>query len=238
MATRPEDVAQTERVAWSELRPAFLERFEQGEHCATIGPTGQGKTTLAFDLLEGFHEHGGSVIVLANKNRDPVLSKLVAAGWPRIKSWPPHYEHRVARKVILWPNYGLASNARANRPIFVKALDGIMKEGKWFVYVDEMRYMIEQLGLRTIFDEYWNAARSNRVTLIAGSQGVSWIPRGMTTQESWLFLFRPRNAEERKDYATAAGEIEVREELRTLGNHEFLMVHTPSGERYISRVGT
>jgi ABC-type oligopeptide transport system ATPase subunit len=216
----------------------MLGRFEQGQHIAVVGPTGQGKTTLALDLLDMFHSAGGSVLVLANKPSDPLLGKLTRHGWPRIRQWPPDYDHRVKRKVLLWPAYGRASRARANRPVFEYALDCALLEGGWFVYLDETRYFVEQMGMRNIVDEYWNAARSEKVTLIAGSQGPTWINRTMITQETWLFLFRPRHVEDAKLYAEAAGDKQVAAELRTLGDHEFLLVHTPNGRRYISRVGT
>jgi hypothetical protein len=193
---------------------------------------------LALELLDGFHGAGGSVVMLANKPRDPLYSKLQREGWPRIRQWPPDYDHRVKRRVLLWPAYGRASTAKRNRPAFEYALDMILAEGGWFIYIDEMRYMVEQMGMRTILDEYWNAARSSKVTLIAGSQGATWISRGMVTQETWLFLFRPRHTEDAKLYAEAAGDRQIAGELDGLGRHEFLLVHTPSNERYVSKVGT
>lgn len=227
-----------ERVSWAELRPGFLTRFEQGEHIAVIGPSGQGKTTLSLDLLDGFHERGGSILVLANKPSDKLLTKLQKEGWPRIRQWPPNYDHRVKRRVLFWPSYGRASTAKRNRPAFEYALDCALNEGSWFVYVDETRYFIEQLGMRYLFDEYWNSARSSNVTVVAASQGTTWINRTMIEQESWMFCFKPKHVEARKDLADAAGDRDIRDELLELGDHEFLIVHTPSGERYISRVGS
>jgi energy-coupling factor transporter ATP-binding protein EcfA2 len=227
-----------ERVPWSELRPAFLRAFRQGQHVAVIGPTGQGKTTLAIDLLDGFYEMGGSDLIVANKPRDKLFSKLIGAGWKRIRRWPPDYAHRQARRLILWPDYGRASQAKRNRPVFEYAMDMALNEGGWFVYMDEVRYFIEQMGMRSLVDEYWNGARSSKVTLVAGSQGTTWINRTMIRQETWLFLFKPRSLEERKEYADAAGDRAVFDELAGLRSHEFLLVHTPDGRRYISKVGT
>lgn len=216
----------------------MYDKFEQGQHIALIGPTGQGKTTLAVELLDDFHEMGASELVMANKPKDDLLSKLEANGWPRIHRWPPDYEHRTRRRVLLWPHYGRASRAVTNREKFEEALDYALLEGGWTVYLDEMRYFIETLGMRTLVDEYWNGARSSAVTLIAGAQGTSWVSKGMMRQETWLFMFKPRSIEETKDYADVAGTKDAIEDLRLLGNHEFLLTHLPTGERYVSKVGT
>jgi energy-coupling factor transporter ATP-binding protein EcfA2 len=225
-----------ERVPWSELRTAMLAKFEQGEHIALVGPTGSGKTTLMVDLLDGFHQAGGSLCMLANKPRDPLLTKLMKDGWPRIKKWPPDYGDRQKRRVILWPAYGRASQARRNRGTFEYALDMMINEGGWFVALDELRYFTEQLGLRHLLDEIWNGARSSNITLIAGAQGTTWTPKGHRDQRSWAFLFKPNDLEERKEYASVAGDRDAAAELGLLRRHEFLLVR---GERrYISKVGT
>jgi energy-coupling factor transporter ATP-binding protein EcfA2 len=225
------------RVRWSRLRPDFLEHWPQGEHVAIIGPTGVGKSTLALDLLEArAAERDAHVVVLATKRRDPTLAKL---GWPTIGRWPPDYEHRVGKKVILWPPYGKASTARANRAVYEEALDEILEEGGWTVYLDEAIYFTETLGLRHMLDEYWNTARSSRVTVVASSQGTTWIPRAMITQQSWVFVFRPRNEEVMRDAATVAGGRDrFLPAIDALRAHEFVLAQTVSGEAYVSRVGT
>lgn len=227
---------QAERVPWERLRPEFLEAFEEGQHIAIIGPTGEGKTTFSVEVLNAFYQMGASELFLANKHRDPLLTKLTREGWRRITSWPPDYAERQSRRVILWPSYGRASRAKANRGVFEYALDMALLEGHWVVYFDEMRYFIEQMGMRSLVDEYWNGARSAGVTVIAASQGTTWINKTMIRQESWLILFRPRSLEEMKEYADAIGDRDAVADLRALQRHEFLLVHTPNGRRYISKL--
>lgn len=230
-----------QRVAWSQLRPAMLQKFHQGEHVAIIGPTGEGKTFLEVDILDGFHQAGGSICLLANKPKDPLLSKLIADGWPRVRQWPPDYAHRQKRRVILWPPYGRASQARRNKGTFEYAIDMMLNEGGWFIALDELRYFTEQLGLRHVLDEIWNGARSSNVTLVAGAQGTSWTPRGHRDQRTWGFWFRPATLDQRKEYAEAIGDRQAEADLQQLrgkaqGGHEFLVTH--GVHRYISEVGS
>lgn len=233
MATRSSS-SPSEVVPWDALRTDFLEKFEPGQHLAVIGPTGSGKTTFAVNILEAFFDLGASEVMLANKGRDPLLRHLESGGWARISAWPPNFEERQKRKILLWPPYGRASQAKANAHIFVNALDYILMEGGWVVYIDEVRYFIEQLGMRSLVDEYWNGARSADITVVAGSQGTTWINKTMIRQESWLILFKPRSIDESKEYADAAGDRDVAADLDALGPHEFLMIHTPDGRRYRS----
>ncbi|MBS0175754.1 MAG: hypothetical protein JSR64_17080 [Nitrospira sp.] len=230
-----------ERIRWKVLEPAFMAQWEQGQHMAIIGPTGQGKTTLAIELLnDRVEQRGGNVVIMASKQRDDGLQKLASQGWAIIREWPPTYEQRLGRKIILWPKYGKASTSAAqNRPIYTEAFDGILEEQNWTVYLDEVIYYIEQLRLRTILDEFWNTGRSSGITLVASSQGATWVPRAMLTQQSWLVTFHVKDAEVQKRIAEIAGDRRgLTPVIQDLRRHEFLLVDTLSGEAYISKLGT
>lgn len=229
-------------MPWRHLRPELLESWDQGEHAAISGPTGTGKTHLAVDLLDGrADERDAHVCVFAEKRRDRLISRLHRAGWPVIRSWDElRYEHRVRRRVILWPPYGRASSSQeTKRATFVHALDEIMEEGSWTLFLDEVPYFVEQLNLRKALDEIWHGGRSNGITLVGASQGVSWIPVSMRTNHRWMVAFAPTDEEIQKRVAEVAGDRDrFRPILSRLGKREFLLVRMGTDEAYISKVGT
>lgn len=234
------DEHNVERIKWKVLEPAFMAQWDQGQHMTIIGPTGQGKTTLAIELLDDrVEQRDGSVVIFASKQKDEGLSKLLRNGWEMVREWPPTYEQRLTKKIIFWPKYTKASSsAKDNRQKYLDAFDGVLEEQNWTVYLDEAIYFIEQLKMRTTLDEFWNTGRSSGITLVAASQGATWIPKAMITQQSWLIAFHVKDTEVQKRIAEIAGDREFVPVIRDLHKHEFLIVDTLNGEAYISRLGT
>lgn len=214
-----------------------MQRWEAGQHLAIVGPTGSGKSYVALDLLERRAEQRDAhVVVFASKQRDKTLTDL---GWPIIREWPPDYEHREFRRVILWPPYGTASRAQSRRGVYTDALDAILTEGHWTLYLDEAGYFVEQLKLRPILDEYWNQGRSSGITVVASSQGVTWVPKPMLSQQQWMILFGIPDEETRADAARIAGNRHrFTPMIGALREHEFLLIRTRTGQAFISKVGT
>ena len=243
MASRrpPEDYAEIPRVAWEEAAPQFIEAWNQGEHMIAMGKTGRGKTTFVNDVLNRRHDQRDATIVsFVTKARDSTTSDLLAEGWSRIKEWPPTYAQRKNRKIVLWPPYTRASTyAKDVRATFLTAIDEVMEESRWTLYMDEAPYFVESLGLRKSMDELFNQARSNEVTLVAGTQRPVWVSRSMVSQHCWVACFRIGDMED----ARRAGEVMGDRDRYTpvilgLGPHEFVLVDTIGDNAIISQVGT
>ena len=235
------DYAEIPHVSWEEAAPDFIEAWNQGEHMIAMGKTGRGKTTLVNDILNRRHEQReASVLSFVTKHRDATTSDLMGEGWARITSWPPSYAQRKNRKIILWPPYTKASTyARDVRDTFMEAIDEVMEEARWTLYMDEAPYFVESLGLRKSMDELFNQARSNEVTLVAGTQRPVWVSRSMVSQHCWVACFRIGDMEDAK----RAGEVMGDRDRYTpvilgLGPHEFVLVDTIGDNAIISQVGT
>lgn len=242
MATAPrtDDIP---RVAWDDIEPELVEKWEQGQHFIILGKTGGGKTALELALLElRINERQGNAIAIGTKARDPTLR---GTGWSIITEWPPTYAQRQTHHVILWPRYTRPSEAAAtNGRVIRDALDEIMIEGAWSVGVDEMAYLVETLGLRVVLDEYWNGARASDISMIAATQRPYWLSRSAVSQGDWAACFRIHDTDDR----LRAGEIlgDRRRFFETIGGlrntpgpkgrHEFLLVRLATDEAVVTEL--
>jgi Cdc6-like AAA superfamily ATPase len=228
-------------VSWEDVAPDFIEAWGQGEHLITIGKTGRGKTTLINDVLDRRHlQREAKVCSFICKVKDDTSSDLLKKDWSKIFAWPPTFAQRESGKVMLWPKYTKASSyAKDARPTFMEAIDEIMEEGCWTLYLDEAPYYVESMGLRKSMDELFNQARSNEITLVAGTQRPVWVSRSMVSQHCWVACFRVGDIED----ARRAGEVMGDRDRYTpvimgLGSHQFILVDTIGDDAVISQVGT
>jgi Cdc6-like AAA superfamily ATPase len=235
------DYSGIEEVSWRAVAPEFIEAWEQAEQLVLLGKTGRGKTTFATDVLARRHEQRkAKVCSFVTKNRDSTSEDLIAQGWHRITQWPPTYQQREAGKLILWPPYTKASTFPKDvRPAFLDAIDEIMEERNWTLYLDEAGYIVESLKLRTSMDELFTQSRSNGITLMAGSQRPVWVSRAMLSQHAWVCAFRIGDTEDAKRAAEVMGDRDrYAPVLLSLGPHQFLLVDTLGDNAVVSEIGS
>jgi hypothetical protein len=164
-------------------------------------------------------------------------------GWPVIRSledWPPKYgdEH-----CIVWPPGGASPKAVENQAhVFGEVLSEAFDSGNQIVYIDEAAYFEAPrprgLGLGVLLDRIWREARSNGLSLFAGTQRPVRVSRSMWSEPYWLFIFRPEDEDDLKRVASLSGAKQlVLDVVPTLDTHEFLMIRRrPERAAVISQV--
>lgn len=217
------------RVGW----PDFLDAFDwqQGEHVTLVGPTGGGKTTLALELLP----RRDYVAVLGTKPRDPTLSRLVGAGFRRLREWPPSWgQHRV----VVWPEYRRIEDVHRQQVVFDHMLREIFTAQAWCVYVDELHYLCETLRLDKALLTYWQQGRSIGISLVASSQRPANIPLAAYSQATHLFFWRTNDERDLKRIGGVGGlsSKAIAAAVAGLAKHDVLYVNSRTGAMAVTRV--
>lgn len=205
----------------------------QGEHVAIVGPTGQGKTTLALRLLE----RRKWVVILATKPKDDTLKGL--RGYSVIRKWPAPRPD--VRRLILWPKWSSPQDDSSQKRVFHHALMAIFKAGSWCVFADDTQYLGEHMGLRRDLNAMWLNARSIGVSLMAATQRPVWVPREMWANSTHLYIFGTRNGDDLRSLGSLAGldAKEARAVVGSLPKYHALYINLREPERtVITKVGT
>ena len=127
-------------------------RWGQDQHVGIIGPTEQGKSNLAYHLLQ----RRSYVAYMGIKSRDKTLDSFARqGGYQRIYDWPPKQGHIRKRPVpwedmprrLVWPD---ATNRRGSREtqrqVFTRMLDDCWR-GYACVVWDDFWYLVRILGM-------------------------------------------------------------------------------------------
>lgn len=228
---------------WDEFLPDFLAAWApnsggRAQHLTIVGPNGQGKTLLAHTLLDRrADQRDGDVVVLATKPRDKELSALARKpGWAITRTWPPSYGQR---RVIFWPKFGdVRTVARRQQTEFEPVLADIFAEGNRTVYIDEAFYFVDPLRLDDILVRYWQMGRAQNLLVVAGTQRPRGVPRAMFSECSWFIAFRTADEDELRRVSEIGGTDTkvIREVMRSLKPHEFVVCQTRTGEMVRSKV--
>jgi hypothetical protein len=212
-------------LPWSEF-VAGLD-WRQGEHVALIGPTGQGKTTLAMALLP----LRAYVVAFATKPRDDTMADLIrTGGYVRMAKWS-NGEASTEPRRVLWPDARRLDSKGTQVRVFHDALDRIYRAGRWCVYMDELYFLCNDLGLMREVKTYLTQARSLKISLVVATQRPSWVPLEIYDQSTHLFFWRDndeRNLRRLGGVSFLSADA-VRHCVSRLDRHEVLYIDTRTG---------
>ena len=219
--------------------------YKPGEHVSIIGATGNGKTTLALQLLKATAHPKLPAVILAMKPKDDTIDKYRADAkaegidyrltrtWPPRKSlWTPGTPHGW----VLSPKHTFDPyrDSPDHTEIFDRALLDSYKRGNRIIFADEAVSLTKELGLGLSMDTLWTKGRSMKCGMWAATQRPAWVPRNMFDQSTHLFLDYPADKQTRDRYKEISGvdpEVILRA-LRQSSEEEFAWVYVkPNGRR-------
>lgn len=204
-------------------RETFIhERFDYkpGQHLSIIGETGNGKTTLALQLLQATASRDLQALILAMKPADDTIDryrkKAGEAGqtYRVIRDWPPApsvWQPGKPDGWILWPKHvhNTAIDRANHADTFGRAMMNTYskgaKKGGRIIFADEIFSLSKELHLADDLDTIWTKGRSMGCGLWGATQQPAWIPSNMYRQASHLFLDYPSDKRSRERYREIGG---------------------------------
>lgn len=209
--------------------------YRAGQHVSIIGETGNGKTTLANQLLAASvgpgltsptptHPNGAPIdiwaTILAMKPEDDTIDRFLrkmrddGKKFRKISTWPATpsvwYPGR-PEGYVLWPKH--VHNTEIDRTnhadIFGRAMMNLYgmgkKKGGRIIFADEIFSLTKELKLGDDLDTIWTKGRSMGCGLWGATQQPAWIPSNMYRQAQHLFLDYPSDKRSRERYREIGG---------------------------------
>jgi len=237
----PDDTAPV--LEWDDFLTYVL-KWQQDQHLAAIGPTGQGKSTTIHGLVDANRSY---VAYLATKPKDKTLNAYIAAGgYTRIQDWPPKTGRLVKRAAtademprrLVWPDATTLNAEVTQKRVFAAALNDIYTSGGWCTVWDDYWYLCHILGMEKTAKKFLMNARSNDIPFVLGAQR----PAGnklveIFDQAEHLFFFRD-NDEQNLKRIGGVGWLSsdlIRAHVAHLEQYQCLYVNTRTGWMYRTR---
>ena len=221
--------------------------WKTGQHVLSVGPTGAGKTRLNRMLLRrapipAAGARGPFVVVFGIKNRDQELyAPFQREGYELVRKFDPHPDDDVRfERLIFAPlsaKFGAQGYQDKERQ-FREAIHGILREGYWVSYADDINFMSSELHLRDEFKNLWQVGRSEGISVVASSQEPIDIPPMAYSASTHLFLFKFTDDYRVKRVSEFSGMNRqlVRQLLPRLPDHEFIYFNKSTQQLIRSKV--
>lgn len=209
-------------VQWAEFKRQF--RWKQGEHLTAVAPTGAGKTTLFSELMP----FRGYNIMFGTKPADKSYDRILRNGYKRIESISEIRSYH--DNYLLWPRQAktIRDTMLNQRKVFLEAMDSIVEQQSWTVWIDESKYIAEMLKLKTELTYCLEQLRSINATVICGAQRPAFLPMSALSSATHIFTWKTQLDADKKRLSDIGG-INVREVMQameSLDSHEFLYIKT------------
>lgn len=227
-----------EDTSWDEFLRFFSDPekgWKQGEHVTLYAATGQGKTTLALEILP-IRRY---MVVFATKQKyQRLFVTLQQQGFKVQKEFDPNPD--VAPKVILHcaPKDTEASSRSKQKAVYGKALNEIYQSGGWGLYVDELKYVTDNLKLGSNMELLYLQGRELGVSIVGTSQRPAWVPVVAIAEATHLFIGAQSDQRDIDRIAEGSGRKGrvIRPLIDELEDYQFLYVNTRNSKVPVYRV--
>lgn len=207
-------------------------RYKAGEHVTILGPTGCGKTTLAYELLGQSAKPTLPGVVLVMKPKDDTATKWnKRLGFRRVRHWPPLpsiWQPRKPNGYTLWPKHTFDPDRddAIQWKEFRAALLDSYKRGRRILFADETYSLTHELNLAKPLTTIWSKGRSMGTGLWAASQKPTHIPLWAYSMANHLFLYYDPDKRARERFGEIGGidPRAVAEVVAELGPHQCLYI--------------
>lgn len=200
--------------------------WRQGEHVTIIGPTGQGKTTLALDLMR----LRSYPLIVATKPKDATMDKMKRGeGYKVIRS---HKDLGRYQRTILWPKLDRPRDKYIQAEEIQLSLEHAFIAGGYAILIDELSYVLDELKCAPEIKQIWQQGRSNNLSLVTCILRPSHVPLLAYDQATFVIMFRDADEVNLKRMG-GLGHWNRNEIINAVGGlkrHEFLILNTRTGE--------
>lgn len=218
-------MSEIEKIEWAVFVRKFFRNFNQGEHVLTIAQNGSGKTYLNKSLLLNALNLGAYEAILWTKPKDKELNNFynnAASSKIIIKNSDYNFKSPKQRLVFIRPIAETMRGLRATQQYVISdVIDAIWKTGNWFIYFDELRYIVQQLGLSEQIQIAYTQLRSSGVTIFSTIQRPVWSTQEALTESKHVFIGPIIGKDDRISITKTYGE-NAANCASDLGKREFL----------------
>lgn len=220
--------------------------YQAGEHVLIIEPNQQGKTHLAFQMLEKAASPELPAVAAIMKPRDPAPGAWIRAlDWPEIDRWPPPARwpwRKPPAGYGLWPRHtmtDLDADEDNLRTQIRAALRHTYAHGDMIFFADEVYGLIAELDLSKELVALWTRGGGMGAGLWAATQKPSGTQHGGSlpgfafNSATHLVLGKDNDERNRRRFGEIGG-VDPRYVSAVVAGLELRQVQTPYGIKTIS----
>lgn len=210
--------------------------WRPGEHVTLIGPNGAGKTEVEDRLMS----ERKNVLFLGTKRIDETQDILRRRqGLRHIKS-ADELNSQVSTRYYFKPSWPRRLTAGSRKQYHAEAFREILNaafwQTGWTTFADELRYLSDILGLKDEIVEHLIQGRSQKSSLVGGTQRPRYVPLEAYDQAFHLLLWRDNDRANINRISEMAGLDRQRiiEVVPTLARHDVCVVQPFMGTMFVT----